>query len=53
MAAGLAVHLGLHVIAFENLDDLTPLSVTNKSVSRVKTFWAFFLVDRWVLSEST
>ena len=57
MAASLCLHLGLHVSQLENLEE-TParheisavLSETRNS--RVKAFWAYLFVDRFVQCSS-
>jgi hypothetical protein len=51
MAASLCIHLGLHVSALENLrseDESSKAVSSNITEARVRTFWQFFLVDRYV-----
>lgn len=48
MAGGLAVDLGLHVIGLDALSESKPSKVllAEERETRLRTFWAFFLVDR-------
>jgi hypothetical protein len=46
MAAGLAVGLGLSVIGLQALSNLTHAIIYEEKESRLRTFWAFFLMDR-------
>lgn len=51
MGASLCIHLGLHVDALENLRSEGESSAAVSSTTsgaRVRTFWQFFLVDRYV-----
>jgi hypothetical protein len=51
MGASLCIHLGLYVDALENLrsegESSAAVSSTT-SEARVRTFWQFFLLDRYV-----
>lgn len=46
MAAGLIIHLGLHVTALDGLTEPMALPVSDDLGPKIRTFWAFFLVDR-------
>jgi hypothetical protein len=51
MGASLCIHSGLHVGALENLRSEGESSEAMSSTineARVRTFWQFFLVDRYV-----
>jgi hypothetical protein len=45
MAAGLAVRLGLHVIGLQALSDPSYAVIHEEKEVRLRTFWAFFLLD--------
>jgi len=46
MAAGMAVHLRLHVLAFDEFDTKS----TKTGFADVQTFWSFYLMDRTSIS---
>lgn len=46
MAAGLAVGLGLSVIGLQALSDPAHAILYEEKEARLRTFWAFFLMDR-------
>ena len=48
MAAGIAMQMGLHVASLQKLSIISPELKSIMEVSRVRTFWSFFLVDRSV-----
>jgi hypothetical protein len=55
MGASLCIHLGLHVGALENLrseGESSEAVSSTISEARVRTFWQFFLVDRYVYTFS-
>ncbi|KAJ5491862.1 hypothetical protein N7453_009959 [Penicillium expansum] len=47
MAAGMAVHLRLHVLA---LDEFDTISNTGTGLADVQTFWSFYMTDRTSIS---
>ncbi|KAG4443684.1 hypothetical protein IFR05_000870 [Cadophora sp. M221] len=46
MAAGLIIHLGLHVTALDGLAETNDLPLSDRHGLKIRTFWSFFLVDR-------
>jgi hypothetical protein len=46
MAGGLTTHLGLHIVALQNVAGISP----SDKESRIRTFWQGFRVDRYKLS---
>ncbi|KAJ5542176.1 hypothetical protein N7461_008179 [Penicillium sp. DV-2018c] len=46
MAAGMAVHLRLHVLALDEFDTAS----TNTGLAEVQTFWTFYITDRTSIS---